>query len=187
MLKKASIEIGDFVKVKPVSNTHATKACQSNVWYKIVRITTGLCYVIEVSEGDGYYDFTSNRYNLVNIDDQDIIELKTSTCDEEKEALRFNTNKTQTREIDPDFIMGIGEVLTACRVKYPEGNWMTPTKYSTSYESLMRHLMAFWSGKDYDEETKKQHLLHAATNIMFLYYQVRNHPEKDDRLFKGKK
>lgn len=106
---------------------------------------------------------------------------------EAEEALRYNTGKTQTREIDPAFLLGIGEVLTAARSKYPEGNWMKPTKFSTPYESLMRHMMKFWSGDELDNETQCHHLLHAATNLMFLYYQVKNNPEKDDRLFKEKK
>lgn len=103
-------------------------------------------------------------------------------------SARFNSGKTQVRELDPAFIMGLGEVLTAARSKYEEGNWMKPTKFSTPYESAMRHLMKFWDGTELDEETGKHHLLHAATNLMFLYYHSQNGEEgSDDRLFKKKK
>jgi hypothetical protein len=101
---------------------------------------------------------------------------------------RYNQGKIQTREIDPAFILGIGEVLTKSREKYAEGNWMKDTKYSVPYESLQRHLAAFWSGDEIDKESGCHHLLHCATNIMFLYYHVQqNKPESDDRLFKKKK
>ncbi len=101
-------------------------------------------------------------------------------------SLRYNTGKVQTREIDPSFILGIGEVLTKSREKYPEMNWALPTKLSTPYESLQRHLLQFWSGEDFDKDSGKHHLLHVATNVMFLYYHVMNSPEGDDRAFKKK-
>lgn len=99
-------------------------------------------------------------------------------------SLRFNEGKIQTREIDPDFILGIGEVLTRSRSKYQHFNWQQPTNFSTPYESMMRHLMAFQKGIDIDPETLSHHLLHAATNIMFLYYHSKNNTGIDDRGFK---
>jgi hypothetical protein len=102
-------------------------------------------------------------------------------------SLRFNTGKTQTSEIDPSFIIGIGEVLTKSREKYPKANWMRGNDWSVPYESMMRHLMAFQSGEEIDKESGKAHLLHAATNIMFLYYYSQTFPEFDDRLFKKEK
>jgi hypothetical protein len=99
-------------------------------------------------------------------------------------SLRFNEGKVQTREVDPQFILGIAEVLTKSREKYPAFNWQRPTQWSTPYESLMRHLMAFQSGEDFDKESKCHHLLHCATNLMFLYYYYRNQPQNDDRGFK---
>lgn len=102
-------------------------------------------------------------------------------------SARFNEGKTQLREIDSNFILGIGEVLTQSRGKYDELNWQKDTKFSTPYESAMRHLLAYWSGQDYDNESGKHHLLHAATNLMFLFFHSRNNPHMDDRGFKDKK
>lgn len=112
----------------------------------------------------------------------DLCKCKSSTG-----SARHNQGKVQLREVDPDFIIGLGEVLTASREKYDEGNWMKETKFSTPYESAMRHLMKFWSGDELDEETSKHHLLHAATNLMFLYYHTRSGVGIDDRLFKKEK
>lgn len=105
-----------------------------------------------------------------------------------EKSARFNEGKIQTREIDPNFILGIGEVLTKSRAKYEHFNWAKKTNFSVPYESLMRHLMAFQNGEDFDSETQSHHLLHAATNIMFLYYHaINNSEESDDRFFKKKK
>lgn len=121
----------------------------------------------------------------LNIDPQKLDELVGAEFT--KQSARHNSGKTQVRELDPAFIMGLGEVLTASRSKYEEGNWMKETKFSTPYESAMRHLMKFWSGEEFDEETGKHHLLHAATNLMFLYYHTRSGVGIDDRLFKKDK
>ena len=101
-----------------------------------------------------------------------------------EQSLRYNEGKIQTNEIDPDFILGIGEVLTKSRSKYPEFNWQGSTKWSTPYNSLMRHLMAFQKGEDNDKESLCHHLLHAATNLMFLYYYTQTQQKNDDRGFK---
>jgi Domain of unknown function (DUF5664) len=117
-------------------------------------------------------------------------QLKNGTLPERSSvtgSLRYNSGKVQTREIDPQFLLGIGEVLTKSRDKYPAFNWTLPTDFSTPYESLMRHLMSFQSGEELDAESGKHHLLHVATNVMFLYYQSQNHPDRDDRGFKKAK
>lgn len=101
-----------------------------------------------------------------------------------EKSLRFNEGKIQTREIDPDFILGIGEVLTKSRAKYEHFNWTKPTNWSTPYESMFRHLMSFQSGENIDPDDGCSHLLKAAVNIMFLYYYTKKHPELDDRFFK---
>lgn len=105
---------------------------------------------------------------------------------EPPQSVRHNTGKVQLREIDPSFVLGLGQVLTASRERYDEGNWMKETKLSTPYESCMRHLMKFWNGDELDDDTKLDHLLHAATNIMFLYYHKSSGKGIDDRLFKKK-
>lgn len=105
-----------------------------------------------------------------------------------KKSDRHNSGKTQTREIYPKFLMGIGEVLTKSRDKYDHYNWCKATKISTPYESAMRHLMEFQSGADLDAESGKHHLLHVATNIMFMYYHMMENPDyADDRFFKKDK
>jgi hypothetical protein len=113
--------------------------------------------------------------------------MKQSRTEQQKGmSQRHNSGKVQTREVDPAFILGIGEVLTKSREKYDAFNWQKPTKLSTPYESLFRHLMAFQMGEDVDKESGKHHLLHCATNLMFMYYHITRNPEfSDDRGFKG--
>jgi hypothetical protein len=123
----------------------------------------------------------TSREPLLNILDGEYAEQESKKQTSE----RHNQGKIQTREIDPDFILGIGEVLTKSRAKYAHFNWQKDTAWSTPYESLMRHLMAFQKGEDYDKESLCHHLLHCATNIMFLYYYTKTQPQNDDRGFKS--
>lgn len=112
---------------------------------------------------------------------------KESAANSKTGSLRFNTGKPGSSELDPAFIMGIADVMTKAREKYDRANWAKGNDWSVPYDSMMRHLMAFQAGDDFDKETGKHHLLHAATNIMFLYYYYNNFPELDDRIFKKKK
>lgn len=100
---------------------------------------------------------------------------------------RYNSGKIQTKEIDPNFILAMGEVLTKSRLKYDAFNWTLPTKVSTPIESFERHFLAFKSGEDLDSETQCQHLAHCAVNLMFAMYHLRENKEyADDRFFKKK-
>lgn len=131
-------------------------------------------YTIYVNDSTGGYHATVLASSLLPMPEV-----------EEKKSLRLNSGKIQTREVDPSFIMGIAEVLTKSREKYDAYNWTLPTKLSTPYESAMRHLMLFQQGEDLDKDTGMSHLLHIATNIMFMHYHITNHPDEcDDRFFK---
>ena len=99
-------------------------------------------------------------------------------------SLRFNTGKSQTNEINPEFILDMGRVLERSRLKYPRANWSLGNSYSVPYDSLMRHLLAWQGGEKNDSESGFSHLAHAALNLMMLHYYEERFPELDDRIFK---
>lgn len=166
------MKIGDIVEV--LLDIGALKKGKT---YKIANIYSEKR--IEVLFGENQYGHLfQGEYKLINHDYEEAPET----------SARHNSGKTQTRELDPSFILGMGDVLTKSRAKYEHFNWCKPTKLSTPYESAMRHLMAFQSGENIDPETGLSHLLHVATNIMFMYYHITNNPEfSDDRFFKKEK
>lgn len=47
--------------------------------------------------------------------------------------------------------------------KYEDRNWERGYEWSKSYAALQRHLNAFWSGEDIDEETGSPHLAAAVS------------------------
>lgn len=66
-------------------------------------------------------------------------------------------------------------------LKYSKDNWRKGFQYSRIYNSLMRHLLAFWHGENCDCESKKPHLAHALWNIITLIYLTKYYQNMDDR------
>ena len=73
--------------------------------------------------------------------------------------------------IEPEFIEGVGEVLTFGAKKYEPNSWQNvPDAENRYYGAVLRHLMAYRKGETEDKESHLSHLKHAATNIMFLLH-----------------
>lgn len=65
--------------------------------------------------------------------------------------------------------------------KYDDNNWRRGYEWSKSYAALQRHLKAFWSGEDIDEETGSPHLAAAGFHVFTLLVFTQEQPEFDDR------
>ena len=82
-----------------------------------------------------------------------------------------DVGKPRVDLIEPDFILGLGEVLAFGAEKYSDAGWKDiENKHDREYASAMRHLLKWRKGEQKDEESGKNHLLHAAYNLMVLYY-----------------
>lgn len=85
---------------------------------------------------------------------------------------KHDTDKPMISLVEPDFIIGIAEILTYGAKKYAINNWKQATNKDIRRikDSLLRHTLAYTSGNLLDEETHKSHAYHAACNLMFLNY-----------------
>lgn len=71
--------------------------------------------------------------------------------------------------VEPEFIEGIGEVLTFGANKYEPNNWQNVEDAENRYyAAALRHLIAWRKGEKTDPESGLSHLDHVACNIMFL-------------------
>lgn len=68
--------------------------------------------------------------------------------------------------------------------KYAAHNWRRGYEWSKSYAALMRHLTAFWSGEDIDEETGSPHMAAVVFHALALLTFMDEQPDFDDR-YKG--
>ena len=87
-------------------------------------------------------------------------------------AIRHNSDKNRVELIDPRFIEGVGRVLTFGAKKYADDNWRKGLSWRECCGSMLRHTYAFMRGERVDPESGESHLLHVATNAMFLYIHV---------------
>jgi len=96
-------------------------------------------------------------------------------------SLRYNTGKPKMSLVTPEFILGMAKVLTKGAEKYGERNWELGNKTSVPYDSAMRHILAWRSGEDIDQESQCDHLFHGAVNLLMAWYYAKHFPEMDDR------
>jgi hypothetical protein len=94
--------------------------------------------------------------------------------------------KVRVELVDPDFVEGVGNVLTYGAVKYEAHNWMRGMKFSRIIGGMRRHLLDIERRMDYDADTGLQHAYHLACGTMFLAHYIANRHEYaafDDRVF----
>ena len=89
---------------------------------------------------------------------------------------KFDGKKNRLELIEPEFIEGLGRILSFGADKYEADNWKLASSEEDQrriYGALQRHLMAYRKGEKIDAETGESHLYHACCNLMFLDYQDR--------------
>lgn len=94
-----------------------------------------------------------------------------------KQFMKFDDKKNRLELIDPEFILGLGRVLSYGAEKYDAWNWQkidNEEDIARIKGAILRHMMAYMGGEIYDPETGESHLYHIACNIMFLDYFDRN-------------
>lgn len=96
-------------------------------------------------------------------------------------ALRFNQGKLRYDLIEPRAMEDFVQVLTDGAIKYYDRNWEKGLSWTSVLASLKRHIEAVEKGEDYDPQTGRLHIAHAACNVHFLnaFYYI--FPQGDDR------
>lgn len=95
---------------------------------------------------------------------------------------KLDAGKQRFDLLAPEALGGLVAVLTYGANKYTDRNWERGISYSRIFAAAMRHLWAWWSLCETDNETGLSHLDHAACCIHFLStYTKRNMKSFDDR------
>lgn len=105
----------------------------------------------------------------------------------DKSAVKFDNGKLDWSLMPWDSVEEILKVLEFGKIKYSAWNWSSGEgfKYSRVFNSLIRHLFAWFRGEDIDPESGLSHLSHAGCNILFLIYFVKHknkYKNNDDRV-----
>lgn len=89
------------------------------------------------------------------------------------QTLKKDAGKVPISLIPFEFIEGIAKVLEFGAGKYGRYCWSQGMDWHRVLDAAYRHLGDWEKGIEVDSETKKNHLLHAACCLMFLYlYQT---------------
>lgn len=96
-------------------------------------------------------------------------------------GLRFNQGKQRYDLVEPHAFEDFVQVLTDGASKYKSRNWENGLSWTSVLASLKRHIAAIERGEDYDKESGRLHIAHAACNVHFLnaFYYI--FPQGDDR------
>lgn len=96
-------------------------------------------------------------------------------------AQRANLGKTRYDLLPPVALRDTADIFTFGAEKYSAHNWTKGFDWSGPYQSMQRHLQAWWAGEDFDKESGASHLAHASCNLMFLQHYEYHHRAGDDR------
>jgi hypothetical protein len=83
-----------------------------------------------------------------------------------------DAGKPRVSLVEPEFILGVAEILTFGAKKYGKNNWQEATEDDQERykDAMMRHMLAYISGECLDPESGLPHLYHVSCNAMFLDY-----------------
>lgn len=96
-------------------------------------------------------------------------------------GVRYDEGKPQISLVPPESTIALATVLTRSIGKYPDRNWEKGMDWSRCYDSLQRHLIAWWGGQDKDPDSGLSHLWHALANLTFLVTYEQRGRGRDNR------
>lgn len=99
----------------------------------------------------------------------------------QRELKKLDSGKVPLQLVPCSLITAVGTVLAFGATKYAPRAWEEGFEWSRAYGALLRHLVAWWTGENFDNETGKSHLWHAACELAFLIEWETTHAENDDR------
>lgn len=94
---------------------------------------------------------------------------------------KSDAGKPRLELISPIATFKKARVYTFGAEKYGKDNWRKGLAWGRVIGACLRHIFAWLSGEDNDEETGLSHLAHAACCLDFLLEYEETHKELDDR------
>ena len=98
-----------------------------------------------------------------------------------EEALKYDSNKADLSQISWELAEGLARVRMFGERKYARDNWKLGFKLTRSLSACLRHVFKFLAGETNDPESGLCHLHHAVACLEHAIYDLKHHPENDDR------
>ena len=100
---------------------------------------------------------------------------------EQDQTLKKDKGKPPISLLDRDFLEGTAQVMAFGAEKYSRFGWTAGISHSRLIDATMRHMIAYASGEDLDQESGLPHIDHASASLNMLRGMKRLHPNLDDR------
>lgn len=97
------------------------------------------------------------------------------------QGIKFDQGKPDLSMVSYDLLEEIAYVREFGAKKYARDNWKLGFKVTRSCAAALRHIFKFLSGETLDPESGRPHLAHAVCCLEHAIYDMRHHPENDDR------
>jgi hypothetical protein len=95
-------------------------------------------------------------------------------------GVKFDQEKLRVDLLPWVSIIAVARVLSYGSKKYGCRNWEKGISFSRLVGAMLRHLLLWLCGQEFDKETKLPHVFHMATNAMMLVYMYSVKPEFND-------
>lgn len=100
--------------------------------------------------------------------------MESKSYSADNKGLRHDEGKPEFHLIPSEALSELGRVYSFGAKKYAPYNWERGMAWSRCFNSLLRHLYAYWDGETDDPETGLNHMAHVAWNaIALLVYSLR--------------
>ena len=99
-----------------------------------------------------------------------------------EQFVKDDDDKPRMDLLPPEMLLGTAKVMAYGAKKYSANNWAHGADWSRYYAAMMRHVVAFWSGEDVDDESGMSHLHHASCCLSFLIAYEARGIGNDDRV-----
>lgn len=96
-------------------------------------------------------------------------------------GLKHDQGKPDLTYISLELMEAVARVREFGAKKYSRSNWKRGFKITRSVAASLRHIFAFLSGETNDPESGEIHLAHAVCCLEHAIYDMKHHPENDDR------
>lgn len=98
-----------------------------------------------------------------------------------KEGIKYDNGKPQISLLTRESLIAEARVFEYGAKKYSRNNYKKGMKWTRLLDAAFRHLIAFNSKEDFDEESKMNHLWHVKACIAMLIYYYELGIGEDDR------
>jgi hypothetical protein len=100
--------------------------------------------------------------------------MESKSYSADNKGLRDDEGKPEFHLIPSEALSELGRVYSFGAKKYAPYNWERGMSWSRCFNSLLRHLFAYWDGEKNDPETGLNHMAHVTWNaIALLVYSLR--------------